>query len=324
MTKYIGREVAVGFVKEAVRGTGTAVTAFEPHLELTLDVKETKATDEVTVGRIEDSVNSANVEDYAEGSLRGLVQADSFGLILLATFGTVNTTLNDPEATVNTHDFTVANDAQHQALTLAEVNPDENLQYPLTMIDGLDIAVTLQEFISYTARVRSKTPGVATNTVAYAAETKFVPQFATAKVAANLAGLDAAGAVDLKALNLTITKNVEDDRNFGSKDPSDILNRQFVVEGSFELLYDASTFKDLLVADTAQALRLQLINTDVTIGAATNPEVRFDLAKVKFVEIARNLTLNEMTRQTLTFKAYLSITDSSMITAKLINTTTAY
>lgn len=324
MTKYIGRKNSIGIAKESVRGTAVVPAFWTPHLELTLDNKITQAIDESTVGVIEDVIDAKKTSDMANGTLRGIVQDNSFGLWLLATLGAVSTTLDDPESGVNKHEFTVANNATHQSLTISEKNDDVDRAFTLGMIESFDIAVILEEFISFTANFRSKTAESASNTVAYTAENKFVPQHAVAKIATDLSGLGAAGAISLKAFNMSIVKNAEDDRNFGSVDPTDILNKQFAVEGSLELLYDAQTFEDLVTGDTPQALRLELINTDVTIGASSNPTITIDLAKVKFSEIARNLTLNDIVRQTLTFKSFYSLTDAQSIDITLFNTQTSY
>jgi len=324
MSKYIGRKVSIGIGKESVRGTAVVPTFFTPHLELTLDEKITQAIDESTVARIEDAIDAKVTERMSTGSLRGIVQDKSIGLWLLAALGEVATSADSPEAGVNTHTFSVKNDAVHPSLTLAEVNEDENLAYPLTMIDSLELNVVLAEFIAFTANIRSKKAESASNTVAFTAENKFVPQHVGFKTATDLSGLGAAPVTKVKSFNITITKNIEDDRNFGSVDPDDILNRQFVVEGTIELLFESATFKDFVTGDDGRAMRLDIENTDVTIGAATNPKLTLDLAKVKFSEIARSLTLNEMVRQTLTFKSFYSLSDAKSIEAILINTEASY
>ncbi len=325
MSKYIGRRVSIGIAKEAVRGTAESTpTFFVPQIELTLDEKITQAVDESTVDRIEDSVGAKLTERMSLGTIRGHIRDKEIGLWLLASIGAVSTSLDDPESGVNKHTFSVLNSAQHPSLTLTEKSPDVDRAYALMMLDTFSMNVTLNELISFVATFRSKKSESATTTVIVDEQTKFVPQFATFKTAANLAGLSGASAVKIKVFNLTITKNLEDDRNFGSTDPDDILNKQFMIDGTVELLFDDSSFEDFVTGDTQRAMRIDLVNTDVTIGASTNPSLKFDLAKVKFSEIARTQGINDLVAQTLTFKGFFSLSDSKSIEAELINTQVSY
>lgn len=325
MSKYIGRQVSIGLAKEAVRGTAESTpTFFEPQLELTLDEKITQAINESAVNRIEDAQGASVTEKMTIGSLRGIVQTESIGLWLLASIGAVSTSVDDPEAGVNTHTFSVLNSAQHPSLTIFEKNPDQDRAYALAVIETFELAVNLNEFITFTAGFRAKKGEGASTTVSFTDQTRFIPQFAGFKTATDLSGLGAAPLIKVKQFTLTITKNAEDDRNFGSTDPDDILNKQFVVEGSVELLFDSATFQGLVIGDTAQAMRIELENTDVTIGASSSPKLTIDLAKVKFSEITRGLDNNELTRQTLTFKGFYSLADAKSIEVKLINTTASY
>jgi len=323
-SKFIGRKVNVGIGKESVRGTAVVSDFFLPHVELTLDEKITQAIDESTVGVIEDTVDAKITERRMEASLRGIIQDQSFGLILLSTLGQVASSVDDPEAGVNTHTFSVLQTAQHPSLTIVEKSPDVDKAYPLAMIETLALTIELNQFIMFTAGFRSKKGESASSTAVFTEENKFIPQHAVFKVATDLAGLDAAAAVKLRTLNLTITKNLEDDRNFGDVDPTDILNKQMIIEGSIELLFEDSTFEDLVTGDTKQAMRIELTNTDVTIGSSSNPKITFDFAKVKFSEIARNMASNDLVAQTLTFKGFYSLADAKSIEIVLINTQTSY
>ncbi len=167
-------------------------------------------------------------------------------------------------------------------------------------------------------RANASTTG--TLTPSYSAETAFLPQYGVVKFASALAGLDAASAIAVKKVNLNFKHNLEDDFSIGSVAATDRLNKAYEVTGSIELLYSDRTYIDTdLMATLAQALRIQLVNTDVTIGSTSRPTLTFDMAKVKLEEVARSIKNNELVAQTLKFKAFYSLTDSSMITAKLRN-----
>jgi hypothetical protein len=172
--------------------------------------------------------------------------------------------------------------------------------------------------------LKSKKGATATLTPSQNAENRFLPKHLVFKLASAYSGLTAASAVSVKSLSLKITKNLEPDWVLGSISPADFLNKAFSIEGDVELLWDAETYKTLTLAGTSQAMRIDLINTDVTIGAAANPEVQINLAKVIFQEIAVSGGLNEFVKQTLKFKASYSTTDSLMISAKVVNVQASY
>ena len=327
MSKFIGRLVDVGIFKEAVRGTPGDPTFWLPQVNLTLDEQIQQVVDESSVGVVEDAIDGNVTEKFVEGTLEGIIRAESFGLLLLSALGVDTPSADDPEAGVHTHAFTMGQTAQHPSLTLAVSEPNSAKRFALGMITSLDIEVALNEYAKFTAGLRAKVGVADTLTPVYveADERKiFLPQHGTFKTAVDLAGLTAAPAIEIKGFTLSINKNVEDDQSIGDLDPTDILNKQVAVEGTVEIMYDDTVFIDDMLADTARAMRLTLENTDITIGAATNPKLEIDLARVKFSEVTKPFTNNDLVVQTVSFKAFYDLTDASMITVALINETTSY
>jgi len=138
------------------------------------------------------------------------------------------------------------------------------------------------------------------------------------------AGLDAAPAIQAKSATIDFEKNLESDDIIGQLAPNDFNNKEFRITGTIELLYDDTTFKALALAGTTRAMRITIKNDDVIIGAAANPELTIDFAKVILTEWTRDSGQNDLIRQTLTFTAYYSQTDAKMVTAKLTNTQASY
>lgn len=324
MTKFIGRLMDIGIAKEGTRGTAeSAATFWLPKLSVTIDDKIEQAIDESSIGVIEDSPNASIVGKFAEGEIEGNILDSSFGLLLLSAMGAVSTS-GPSQTTVYTHTFTVAQDAIHEALTLFLDDPNQDYKYPLAVIDSLELDIALGKYATYKASFRSKKGETATLTPSYSAANHFLPQHGSVKIASAVSGLAAASTIDIRSINLKIMNNVEDDRKLGSLDPSDILNKQFAVEGTVELVFNDNTFKTQQLADTAQAMRIRLTNSDVTIGSSLNPQITIDLAKVKFSEFTRNYGNGDVTTATVAFKAFYSLGDTSMIAVELINTTASY
>lgn len=324
MSKFIGRLADIGIKKESVRGTAESTASFYlPKMSFSYDDKIDQVVDESSYGVIEDSTGASIVAKYAMGEFEGKVGDKSIGLLLLATLGTVSTT-GPTQTTVYTHSFSVQEDNQCDSLTIFQDDPNQDYKYGLGMIDSFALDVSLGAFAKVTCGFRSKVGETASLSPSYSVENNFLPQHGTVVYASSLSGLDAGTEVTLRSVKLNIAKNVEDDRRIGSVHAVDILNKQMAVEGSMELVFDAETFKTFMLADTAKALRIRLTNTDVTIGSSMNPKLTFDLAKVKFSEFSRKYGNDDIVTVDVSFKAFYSTTDSSMITAQLINEQTSY
>lgn len=327
MSKFIGRKFNVGIGKESSRGTAVAADFWLPKTEFTFDDKVERVVNGASIGTIHDAENSHVVGKVSEGQLSGRIADTSFGLILKAVFGT-EAAPSLVATGVYDHAFSVLESAQHPSLTIdiAEPNAGSGLRYALSMIDSLEVNFELQQYGQYTMSFRGNKNASGSNTASFSAENIFLPQHGVVKIATNLAGLNAASAISVKKANIKISKNIEDDQIIGAIDAADRLNKQFVVEGSLELMYDDRTYIDtIMLGDLSKALRVSFINTDVTIGSASNPTITFDLAAIKLNEVARSIANDDLVKQTVNFKAFYSISDTSMISATLRNTrSTAY
>ncbi len=324
MSTHIGRKVSIGIGKETVRGTAVAPTYWLPKMDIEIDDKINYVVDESSVGVIEDAQGQDVTSKFAEGSITGRLSDTTLGLVLLGVFGTDTPTL--VETGVYDHVFSVLETAQHPTLTIGVAGPNESTGYrhALAMIDQLDIDLEINKYCQYKAGFRANVAIAGANTPSYTAvENAFLPQHATLKVATNLAGLAGASAISTRKVSLSIKTNVEEDFTIGNTSPVDRVNKKFEVEGTIEVVYNDRTYIDLLTADTQKAIRITTLMSGTTIGATSNPTLTIDLAKVKFQEVARKISNDDVVTQTLKFKAYYSLTDSKMITATLRNVVTS-
>lgn len=160
--------------------------------------------------------------------------------------------------------------------------------------------------------------------ITYASENTFLPQHASFKLASTQSGLDAAGAINVRSAKLKLEENAEDDRSLGATAPTDIINKQFSGTLDIEFVLSADTYITALLAGTAYAARLDITNTDVTIGASTNPRLRFDLYRVQLQDAPPSYAKGDLTIQTLSFKIHYSEADSVMLKAYVRNLATSY
>ena len=329
MSKGIGKLFQIGIAKETSRGTPIATASYWPAFtDASPEEKVENAVDSQSYGVIEDSASQTRVKNWMEGSINAPVTDQSFVLLLLSLLGTDTPALHAGETTVYDHVLTVAQNSQHQSLTVFVHDPIANQDYSHTLgvVHKMDIDFALKDFVKYAASIMSQQGSQKSAfSPSQSAENRFVPQYLTFKTAANLAGLAAATPIAIKSLKLTIDDTVESQDVLGNVAPADFLNKEFKIEGTLEAIWqNESDFKTNTLANTPQAMRLDLINSAVTLGSAAHPEIKIDLAKVYFTEFSRPIKVKDIVYQTLKFKAAYSISDAQMVKNTCTNTVAAY
>jgi hypothetical protein len=329
LTRGIGKQLSVGIAREITRGTvnTTVGVIWIEADDWNVDEKYKNAVDVQTYGVIEDNASQTRVKNYAEGTLKVPLTDRAFPLFLYAMFGTDTTSLIAGESAVYAHAFSVQQGVQHQSITLMIHDPITAVDYyhALGVPTKIDLDYSLGKFIEASIGIKAlkgvTTVLVPTQTV----ENRFVPQYLTFKTAANYAGLGAASAIKLKSAKISFNPNIEDDDVMGSTSPRDYLNKEFSVDGSLEAIWqNESDFKTNSLANTAQALRFSLVNSDTTIGVATNPSCQIDFTKVFFTEFSRPLKLKDVVYQTIKWKASYSISDAFMVKATSVLALSGY
>lgn len=323
MPKFTGRLANVWFGVEAVRGTAVNATTFTPKTDFSFYERTETIQDESSIGVIADSLSTSVVKRWAEWEFTTNASANSAGALFFAVLGSV--TSATASAWAYTHTYSLANTNTHPSLTTCISDPTQgDMRYPLTMIESMTLTAEEGAFATLTVSLKAKWGEETTHTVAYDIEKSFLSRYSVFKTASNLAGLTGASPVCLKSFEITITKNLEDDFCLGSISPVDFLNKQTSVEGSFSLQFTDEAFKEYALDWVQRAVRFELVNTDVTIWASSNPSIKIDLPLAGLTEWSLAQGNDEIVTQTLNFKANYSQVDSSMINASVTNTTEAY
>lgn len=324
MTKYIGRRVNIGIAKESSRGTAVSATFWLPKTGVAFFDRALKQKSNINYGTIGAGAYAPKIREWAEGTFDSDMFDKSFGLILLAAFGTVST--SGPSDSAYTHTYSLADSNQHQSLTLTIADPDRTDQFTLAVLDSLQIRLNPEDVVTFTAKFFSRTGrAVAAASASYAAENKFLSRHAIIKVASTAAGLSAASALSLKMMTLNINKNVKLNNILGTVWPDDILNTVFEINGEIELDLDDQTYRTYMLDGSYKAMRIQLVNSDVLIGTSSQPTFTLDLSRVHFEawEAARNN--DEIVTQKITFQALYDITNGNIINScTLVNAQSSY
>ena len=298
MTKFIGRRIKVGIGKEAVRGVGVVPSYWLNCLSFGFDDKVNRIKSEGGYGGIWGGDKAFTTNKYAEGDVEAEMGDKSFGLILLAALGEVSSAVFSG---ANKHTYSLQNDNQHDSLSITTEDPIGDLIFELSMINSLVIDITPEDLVKYTVNFMSKASQSSSIAATYSAENKFLGRHLTFKVGNTTADLTAASKICLTKLTLTIEKNAEFHNCLGSIQPADIINKMFSIKGELELAYEDRTWKDYMINATNKAIRIDLVNTDVTIGT-TNPSFRIDLSKVYFEEWDKDAPNDDMATQKINFE----------------------
>jgi len=248
--------------------------------------------------------------------------------LLLSTLGALSTATNaDGSGNVKDHTITVGQSAQHQSLTLFLKEPlsGQDYKHALGVVEELEIMYERGKYVEYSLKMKAKKGATASNSASVISDNRFLHQHVTFKLASTQSGLAGASATVIKSLKLKFSNNIEDDDVLGSLTPADFLNRKFSIEGELEAIWqNESDFKTFTLAGTQKAMRIDLKNTDVTIGTAANPDILIDLNKVIFSELTHPYKINDVITQTLKFKALYNTTDSKMVTITATNLQASY
>jgi hypothetical protein len=324
MTELIKRKFNIGIGKETSRGVKVAPSYWLKPLSEDINDKIEVAVSERAVGVIEDSEDQEISKKMSGGTIAGEVFDESFGLILLATLGQVGS-VETADLGVYEHTFAVLQSAKHPTLTV-EVKRGDNEQkaYPNSVIETFKLEAAVNQYLKFEMALRGKAGVAESNSPGYITEKYFLGQHINLKLADDLAGLDGASAVDVKRVEININKNIEDDDKLGSIEPADFLNKQLTIEGSIEMNFKDTVLMDYALNGNQKAMRIEIINGDVTIGATSNPKLVIDLAKIKLREPLISGDNNEIAKVTANFKAFYSASDSKSIETKLTNLVTSY
>ncbi len=331
MGKIIGRLQMVGIANETEKGVGVEPIYWLSVVDKDLNpIVETKIK-EGSFGRIETGYETEIVSKHNEPNFSGLVFDNSFGLLLLAALGEVESELKSGETAVYEHTFSVKNDNDHPSLTISF--SDENLKkwVKYAMLSSLTIDASVDDYVRYSADfvgrfeadMEESYPGFG---AVFTEENVFTSRFIEIKIADNIEGLATADPIKAQKISLGIKKNPIVIYSFGSPEPSEIHNGDFEVEGSLDVVMDLSEgqYRDFFAGNKTKAMSITLKNTDITIGNSSNPEIKIILAKIKFNPYKMDAKLGDIMKETVSFKSYYSIADTKSIEAVITNTVGSY
>lgn len=316
-----GRQVAIGFAKETVRGTWVTPAYWVPVTSIDYDDKYEIIENNASFGVLNDVTGAAKAKQWSEGEITGPIGHSSIGLLLKALLGS-EAAPSLVETGVYDHVFTLATSAQHPSLSVTKSDSVRTFGFTNAMITSIEISCELESFATVTVSLRGKAGVSQSASATYSTEYLFHRTGITLVRATTLAGLSSGTAVPIKNMKLTFTPVVIDDDVMGDDDPSDFLNASMRIEGEFEILYDADTFHDFVKNQTATYYLLKLLNS-TTIGASSNPTLSIELAGVVSKDWNRKDELDNIVSQKIKIVGKYNTTDALAVRATLRNAVSA-
>lgn len=307
--QFIGRRVNLGVGRETTRGIAVAPTFWIPRTSLTFNDKVNKHIEEESLGVIDDSDAAFVTERWGEGDIEAEIRDKSFGLFLYSMLGTVSSVVK--ETTAYNHTFTLSETNLHQSLTFSISDPIGNVRFPLVMLNSLTLTVEVGGVAKFSSSWLSRPSDTwAAVTETYSVENKFRATDLIFKLAPTRTDLAATSEIPIKSLSITFNKNLLRSMVLGTVEPDDIFNQQLGIEGTITLDYENRTYRDYMINGTYRALSIDLLNSGVTIGASSNPQLQIILPRVHFFDWESTTALNEISIQTVNFKALRDVANN--------------
>lgn len=307
---YVGRRGSLGIAKETNRGIAVAPAYWIPYNSISLDDKADIVDQDSAFGQIADADSSYITKKYGEGEFEYDLEDKALGVILAGLAGATPVSTG---STNYTHTYTLQNTNQHQSLSLLVQDPNLSRMFALGMINEFTIKVEPKGLVKCTVSFRSKKGmDFATQSAVYSTVgNKFIHTMLSFKLATNIAGIAASSAINLRSLELKVSKNVEDFNDMGTVTPSDILNKQLSVKGSIELGFNDATYKNYMLDGTTKAL-------EILFTYGTNNSLQIQMPKVRFANWEPNKGLNDIATEKIEFKGLYDVTNTLNVISTLI------
>lgn len=323
MSEFIGRNIDFALAVEEVRGTAETVASKNVRkVSCNIQPLVEKVTDDTTFGKLEDAERSRIVRKWSEGDVDGIVHADVLGYYLYNIYGDVETAT---EGGAYRHTFNLEQSIKHPTLTAFVKDADvRQVKIANTMLTSMSLDATTDDYVRYSASFIGNEQADDSSTIpALDTEYDFISRDIEVKIAETSGGLSGANALNLKEFSIEFNTNAEADFVFGNYSPNDIYNRQFEITGSFNLNFTDETFQDLYNSDDFRFMEIKIVS-EATIGSTAKPEITILLDKVQITEWERSSDADDLSTQSVSFKAFYNTTTEKASQVELVNLVDAY
>lgn len=329
MTIEIGRLHSFWVGKEVTPGTAVAPTLWVPVENGNVKPIIETEKDESGFGTISAAADAHVTKQSSELTFKGNYRPQSFWFILLGTLGTAAAPVL-VETGVYTHAFSVANNNSHPSFTFIHDNQTQEEQVTYCMIDTLSLSFAAWKYVKFDAKLKWQVQTDTTWNTPSFLSTKDDPMLvskASIKFATDIAGLSGASRVWVINAKVTIEKNLEQIFSTMTSATEALAfttqhNKDLRVKWDFEIVYDAKTYKDLVIAGTKKAIEIQ-VDWRNLIGATKYDGLTIQLASVILEDWGVSDDNNGIVTQTFGFTGLYKLAETKQITISIQNARSA-
>ena len=312
MAYYVGRRGELGIAKcdTTLRGDAVTPSLWVPYNSISFDEKVVHVDSEGAFGQIAETYENYVAKKYAEGEFEFNLDDKAIGLILSAVAGAVPSSAG---STNYTHTYTLQNTNSHLPLSILVQDPNQAKNFPLAMVEKFTISVAPEGLVKCTVGFRSaRGKSWSRQTAVYTSlGNKFIHSMLSFKIADAVADIAAASQLKIKSLELNITKNVEDFQDIGTATPTDILNKQIMVDGSFEIGFADNTYRDYMLGGSYRAI-------EVLLTYGTNNSLQIQLPKARFANWEPSKGVNDIAYEKIEFKGQYDVVNTLNVISTLV------
>ncbi len=324
---FTGRQVQVGIALEDTRGTAESAADYT-YPQMNYTIKDTEANTAYREDAHGTNIKNSGKDTLTvegDGTLGGNIYVKGIVYFLALAFGKLPTTTDTVgDTAAKKHAFTLLDNNEHATATIFVDEPNlGDVKFAGAMPDSFTINWAAGEYPTIEIPIKSKSSVASTHTLTVVDESMFLPDMASLKIAANLAGLAVATpARDIKSFSLTFTKNLAPQQTMSSgKTYQEIFNGDFEVTGSITKLYRDSTYRAKALNDTVNALEFAFSDSVNKAGTTTPTSMKFTIAEAAFEGHEPAYGLSDISEETINFTMIRRPTSSksAAITAEVVN-----
>jgi len=320
---FTWKKVWVWVALETTRGEKKLPIQYRfPRTDNTFSDKANVESDSWVVDTIVDSINSEVTKQWAEWTIWGQVYPNWIWFFLKALLWSVTSDWDD---WIYEHVFSLLESNTHPTLTVWCFTPISSSSYPLAMIESMDFTAEVWWKFTVSINLKSKKWENSTHIVSYTDESWFVASMLKVFLADSVSWLDNADNICLQSITVSIKKEIKDIECLSSIDPIDYINSSLSIEWSMEMLFEDNTYKDYFLNGTPKALRILAEDTKHPYEWVDNyPTFMLDLSKIKITDWTPAFTVDDVTKQSITFKGHYDVRTHKAIEIYLKNTQESY
>lgn len=318
---FKGRMVNVGLAPQSDYATPATTPVYTvPQMNVELRNTYETAQNESAFGNIAHFNDSVLLGVHGEGSIETKLWHKGLYYFLLWIFGQAPTKTAGADGSYK-YTFTLANNNQHLAQTVAINDPNNPGYFPTALLNEATINWTPSEFATLSASlITKKFVEASAFTAAYAADAEFKPSQLELKIADTVAGLASAEVASLfTSVGLTINKNVSGlPTSDSGLDYGAFSNGDFEASIAFEKLYNDKVYSDMMLDQAQKAVSFGFVDNDNKAGTNTPTSLKFIFPKVMLTSHETSFPLSDDATESFEGGAMFDATSGSILTAELV------